>query len=184
MKQTLKYFLSALIVMIGSCGEEDPLDSAWAKFEDGLYEDAYTEFSAQVPKPGAFVGLGWTTLKMPGDSLAASDRFFGQAVTVATSDTLADAYAGWAIVAWAIGDHQSCVQRANVLIRHKPSYVFGHDRRVTSHDIKCHAAFSLFHLGAYQASSDLAQNLDPAFTGSTDPATLLDELESLFDLFD
>ena len=183
MKQMLKYLLSAIMLLIVSCGADDPLDSAWAKFEDGDYAGAYTEFNDLTDDPEAYVGLGWTTLKMPGDSSAASDRFFGIAAA-ASSDTLADAYAGWTIVGWARGDHQASVDRARVVIRQKPSYTFAHDRRVTSGDIKLHEAYGLYHLGSYQASSDLAQELDPGFTGSTDPATLLDELESLFDLFD
>jgi len=184
MKLFTSFLICALFVLIMSCGPDDPFDAAWTKFESGDYAGSYVAFKDLTDKgEQAYMGLGWTTLKIA-DSVLVSDGYFQTAATLAGSDTSADTYAGWTVSKWANGDYAGSIDKARVTLRKNSSYVFSHDRRVTKDDIKLHEAYGLYHVGQYQECADLVHELDATWTLTTDIQLLLDELESLYDLYD
>lgn len=167
-----------------SCGDEDPLDAAWAKFEDAKktndYTEAYTAFRDLVSSKGApaIVGLGWTVLRM--DSMDAADRYFTQIA----ADSLTNGYAGWLFAQWALGQYAACVGKGDFVLRKEPRYVFEHDRTVTDEDVKLHQAYAYFHTGNYSQCIAKIQALDPSYIppALSDPQLeekLLTKLESL-----
>jgi len=167
-----------------SCGDENPLDAAWAKFEDAKgtddYTEAYTAFSDLVSSEGtpAMVGLGWTVLRM--DSMAAADMYFSQVA----SDSVVDAYAGWEFAQWALGNYTGSIAKGDFVLRKEPRYVFEHDRTVTDEDVKLHQAYGYFHTGNYSQCIAKIQAIDPGYIppSLSDPQLeekLLIKLESL-----
>ncbi len=155
MKLFKLFAMSALFsLFVSGCGEDDPLDAAWAKFEDKAYAEAHTEFTDLVSSEGsaALVGLGWTTLRM--DSMTAAERYFD----MASEDSVVDGYAGWSCVLWTIGVNQGpnsiyteSLEKADFALRKQPNYVFTYDRSVTDEDLRVHQAYGFFHLGDYNS---------------------------------
>lgn len=166
------------------CGDEDPLDVAWTKFENAKktndYSEAYTAFLDLVGSKGspAIEGLGWTVLRM--DSMDAANRYFTQIA----ADSMKDAYAGWLFAQWALGQYAASIAKGDFVLRKEPRYVFEHDRTVTDEDIKLHQAYAYFHTGNYSQCIVKIQALDPSYLppALNDPQLeekLLMKLESL-----
>ncbi len=160
MKLFKLFALISLFSMITiSCGDDNPLDAAWAKFEDQKYTAAHAEFTDLLSSEGsaALVGLGWTTLKM--DSMTASDRYFDEA----KDDSIVDGYAGWSFVMWVLSLDTtlsstqkreyalSMIKNAAFTLRKESNYVFTHDRTVTDEDLRLHQAYGYFYLEDYSS---------------------------------
>ena len=172
-----------LAVMTG-CGDENPLDAAWSKFEDAKgtddYTEAYTAFADLVDGEGtpAIVGLGWTVLRM--DSLDAADRYFAGIA----EDSVVDAFAGWQFAVWALGRSADNIAKGDFVLRKEPRYVFEHDRTVTDDDVVLHQAYGYFHTGNYSKCIEKILKLDsgyiaPAISDPEIDEKLLTKLESL-----
>ncbi len=172
-----------LVAIFVACGTDDPLDAAWQLFREGNYAEAHAEFTELIPSEGAqaFVGLGWTALKM--DSVSESSAYFNTAI--ATKDSILDAVAGNVFVLWKLGAWQGSIVSANNVLTRKPAYVFTHDRTVTHHDLNVHKAYSQFDLGRLSNCLATIQILDPTFTIATSDSTgeLLAKLELLYDQY-
>ncbi len=169
----------ALGLLFSACGEDDPLDVAWQKFRAGEYADAHAAFTELIPdEREAYVGLGWTTMRMSVDSLDASDAYFA----VVAGDSLTDAYAGWTAIAFAKTQHAQTVARAQFVVRRNASYVFTHDRTVTASDLLVHEGYGQFHQGNYTRVVQILTTLGVSVADSQ-PATLLAALEGLYQSF-
>lgn len=176
MKTNLIFLMSALFVFVlAGCGDDDPLDAAWEKFEDKAYAEAHTAFSSLVASKGsaALVGLGWTTLRM--DSLPASSRYFG----LAKDDSVVDGYAGWSFVLWGLEQYTESLNAASFSLRKKPRYVFSHDRTVTDEDLVLHQAYGYFHLGDYAACIQKIRMFDSTFPLTATPEQILQKLDQM-----
>lgn len=160
--------------IIGSCGEDDPLDEAWSRFRNRDFAGAHEGFSKLIPgEREAYVGLGWTTLRQ--DSLDAADGYFA----VVAGDSLIDAYAAWTALAWERGENAASVARARFVLNRNPRYVFKHDRSITYHDVLIHEGYGELNLGNYARVAEILALLDVTVTGNN-PDTLLAALESLY----
>jgi hypothetical protein len=161
------------------CGEDDPIDGAWATFRKGDYEMAYKEFTELVAAEGAAAieGQGWSALRL--DSLPLAETHFSSIA----GDSLPDAYAGWVVTGWIDGDYQEVVHRSEFVLRKRPSYVFVHERSVTSEDIRLHSAFAHLYLGDVTTCNQLIIQLNPAWVVTNDQDDLLAELERLYNDF-
>ncbi len=184
MQEDKKY--TFLIIMIGlilvvlpACNESDPLEEAWAKFEEGDYDGAYTAFSDIGDDPEAYTGLGWTVLKM--DSIDPADRFFQLAESISGTDTVADVYSGWMAASWVKGQYQKTIEKADIVLRHDPDYVFSHNDKITKSDIELHKAFSYFYLGDYTKCNAAIASIKTGWVPTNDENSLLTTLESLFE---
>lgn len=168
-------FVLPLLYLMMACGEDDPLDAAWQKFEDKAYPQAHTAFTNLISSKGsaAYVGLGWTTLRM--DSLQASDRYFA----LAKEDSLVDGYAGWSFGLWALERYSQSLEAASFALRKKPRYVFVHDETVTNRDLILHQAYGYFHLGQYAACIEKIRFFDPSFPLDATPQQILQKLDQL-----
>ncbi len=183
-------------ILLASCGpgsDTDPLVQAWQLFSDGKYADAHAEFVAilSVDETNAYVGLGWTTMKM--DSINAADKYFTMAsnvlplaadsITLLPNDSLVHGYAGWAFVAWLKEDYQKAIDRAHFVLRKEPEFKFEFDTKIAKNAILLTLAESYFSLSNYQACIDHIKLIDTSFTASAGDAnikaTLLAKLEAL-----
>jgi hypothetical protein len=169
--------------LIVSCGEDDPLDAAWALFRDGNYAGAHAAFTELIPSEGgqAYMGLGWTALKM--DSIPEANAYLNTAI--ATKDSILDAVAGNVFAFRVLDMHNACIFSANAVLQKKPTYVFTHERTITHHDLNVHKAYSLFDLNRLADCFQTILILDPGFTLATTDSTaeLLAKLDSLYDEF-
>ncbi|MCB0834840.1 MAG: hypothetical protein KDC45_15330 [Bacteroidetes bacterium] len=169
-------------VFLTGCPTDDPLTPAWDAFSTRNYPAAYALFSEQAPTVGApaYVGLGWTTMRM--DSLVQSDSYFAVA---AASDTLVDAFAGWAVLGWIRGQHAECAERVNIVFTLTEGYIFPYDREIRGEDLYLHQAFSYYYLQDYAKCVGSIQKIDPAFAlAISDPqrdVKLLTKLQQLSD---
>ena len=181
------YRLSAVAALFAfiliSCGDDDPMAAAWAKFEDKEYIKAHAAFTDLIGSEGsaALVGLGWTTLKM--DSMDAASRYFDRAKL----DSIEDGYAGWAFVLWAIAVHQNqdarhieSLEKASFVLRKDASYEFSHDNTTDYIDLRIHQAYGYFHLLDY-AKCVQSINAIPGQESfsSTVPSVILAKLDEL-----
>jgi hypothetical protein len=163
MKKVIKYLAGMTLVFAMSCGDDNPLDAGWSKFGERDYAGAHAEFSSLVSSEGsnAYVGLGWTTLMM--DSLPEADAYFA----LAAEDSILEGYAGWSIVAWLLGQHNPCIDRAEFVFRNAggyDSYEFPYDPEITHHDLLIHEGFSYYYLQNSFQCLNTIQKLDPSFT--------------------
>ena len=175
MKKVIKYLSGIALVLTISCGEDDPLDAGWSKFGDHDYAAAHAEFTSLVSSEGseAYVGLGWTTLMM--DSLPEADAYFA----LAAGDSLLQGYAGWSIVAWRLGQHNPCIDRAEFAFRNAgghDSYEFPYDPEITHHDLLIHEGFSYYYLQNSFQCLNTIQKMDPSFTVALNNPDLLNIL--------
>lgn len=181
MNRTMRYLAGLLLLMVMSCGptESVPLDEGWVAWESGSYAEAHAKFTEAGGAEG-LNGLGWTTLKM--DSLSKSEVYFALA-SVGGTDTLTDAAAGLAIVAWQQGDHQISLDAAGYVLRVEPNYVFSHDATITKELIILAKAYDEYHLLQYANCIASIQLLDATFSHTANEAgiaqTLLDKLDAL-----
>jgi len=173
-----------LLAYVMSCGPADPLDAGWTKFGEGDYPGAYAEFSSLVESKGsdAYVGLGWTAMKM--DSLPQADAYF----TLAANDSLLEGYAGWSILAWLQGQHTLCIDRAEFVFSHAggySTYVFPYDPTITYQDLLLHEGFSYYYNLNFAKCIDTIQRMDSAFSVALNDANLqtilLAKLQALTD---
>lgn len=184
MRRIAKYVSTGIIVLLCSCGEDVPIDSAWQLFRDKDYVSAHAAFSALTGSTNeAFVGLGWTCMMMSIDSSDAADRYF----QTVEADSSLDGYAGWTILSWSRGDYANGIERAKFVIRIAPGYVFNHDKTMTYEDILYHEALCAFNTGDNQLTIDLIIQLDSSFTPPdlNDPdirSILLQKLEALYNI--
>jgi hypothetical protein len=169
------FALSAFLLV--SCGDDDPLDAAWAKFEDQAYVEAHAAFAKLVSSEGsaALVGLGWTTLRM--DSMAAADRYFDQA----KADSIVDGYAGWSCILWVQERYAESLAKATFALRKQPNYKFPYDHSVTDEDLRLHQAYGYFHLGEYNNCILKIRTFDQEanFPLTSTPQEILLKLEEL-----
>lgn len=173
-------FLSLILTCVtGACDDYEAslMDAAWKKFENQDYDGAYAEFSA-LNGPNARIGLGWTLLRM--DSIPEADRAF----RIAAADSVLDGYAGIAITSWKTGRYTSAIYAANFVERWDPEYYFVHDPSVELNDLILHKAFCQYYLNDLTACNASIKKLDPAWVTSTNPATVLNKLEALYDQMD
>ncbi|KAB2878677.1 hypothetical protein F9K33_12385 [bacterium] len=186
MKRAIRYLLGLSLIAM-SCDDPNPLDAAWSKFGAGDYPGAHAEFSSLVGSEGsgAYVGLGWTAMKM--DSLPESDTYFG----LASGDSLLEGFAGWSILAWLQGQHVLCIDRAEYVFRNAGGYsffVFPYDPTITYHDLLLHEGFSYYHTLNFSACINIIQRIDPSFSiALNDPQLqniLLAKLQSLTQEYD
>lgn len=163
-------FLMGLSLIVMSCGttETVPLDEGWTLWESGSYAEAHAKFVEASGTEG-LNGLGWTTLKM--DSLTQSEGYFAVAA-VGGTDTLTDAAAGLALVAWQQGDHAISLEAANYVLRTEPNYIFTHDPSITKDDILLAKAYDEYHLLQYANCIASIQKLDAAFTPNVNDPTI------------
>lgn len=169
--------------LIVSCGEDNPLDAAWALFREGKYVEAHAAFTELIPSEGgqAYVGLGWTALKM--DSIPEANAYLNTAI--ATKDSILDAVAGNVFAFRVLDMHNACIASVNNVLKNKPTYVFTHERTVTHHDLNVHKAYSLFDLNRLADCLATVQILDPNFSLSSADSTgeLLAKLDLLYEQF-
>lgn len=182
MKRIFVILTGAVILLSVSCGKKskkDPLDSAWALFEDGEYANAYTAFTALVNDEGAAAveGQGWSALRQ--DLMTQAEQHFSSIA----GDSLPDAYAGWVAAGWEQENYSQVVSRAQFVLRKQPQYIFVHDATITDKDVRLHEAFGHFYLGNYTACNTAISQLDATWTATSNPDALLAKLESLFNAF-
>ena len=186
MKRLIRYLTRLSLLVVISCDETNPLDPAWTKFAEGDYPGAHAEFSSLVASEGsaAYVGLGWTTIKM--DSLPEADTYF----TLASNDSLLEGYAGWSITAWLMGQHTLCVERSEFVFRNAggyDAYIFPYDPEITFHDLLIHEAYSYYNIQNFFECINTIQRIDPAFTVAlNDPqlqTKLIAELQTLMESY-
>lgn len=164
-------------LIVGSCGDDDPLDEAWSKFRNRDYAGAHEDFSKLIPgEREAYVGLGWTTLRQ--DSLDAADGYF----SIVAGDSLIDAYVAWTALAWERGEDAASITRARFVLNRNPSYVFKHDRSITYHDVLIHEGYGELHLGNYTRVAQILAELDVT-VADNNPDTLLAALEELYAVY-
>ncbi|MBL7995785.1 hypothetical protein JNM05_10480 [bacterium] len=188
MKRNLYWLMSAVVLaQILSCDNANPLEAGWSKFGAGDYPGAYAEFSSLVSTEGsgAYVGLGWTVMKM--DSLPQADVYFG----LASGDSLLEGFAGWSILAWLQGQHVLCIDRAEYVFRNAggySAYVFPYDPTITYQDLLLHEAFSYYHILNFSACINTIQRMDPSFSLALNNPQLQDillaKLQSLTQAYD
>lgn len=172
MKKQVNWLIAVIFVSIAvGCGEDTPLDAAWLKFSDGDYAGAHAEFSVLTESEGAgaYVGLGWTALRM--DSLPESDRYF----SLVANDSILEAYAGWAILAWLQGQHTLCIERTEFVFRNAggyETYVFPYDPKITYQDLLVHEGFSYYHNQNFFECINTIQRIDPSFSVALNDANL------------
>ncbi len=165
-------------MLLASCagtGDDDPFASAWQDFSEGQYAKAHEEFITliTVSEPDAYVGLGWTTMKM--DSLNAADRYFGLSVV----DNSLPGYAGWAILGWIRGDFAQGIIRAQYVIDHAPDFNFEFDRTVTEKTMLLVQSYGYYYMGDFTQCAAKVILLDSTYTGGTNAQALLTKLNEL-----
>lgn len=170
MRRVTEILFITLAAFFMSCGDETvvpALDEGWTAWENGLYATAHEKFTEAGGVEG-LNGLGWTTLKM--DSLPKSQIYFALAA-VGGSDTLTDAAAGLAIVAWQQANHDTSLMAANYVLRKAPNYIFTHDVTITKNTMLLAKAYDEYHLLQYANCITSIQQIDNAFTANVnDPA--------------
>lgn len=169
-----------LIALTWSCGDDSTdtgLADAWQLFVNGQYAQAHSAFINRLNEDGseAYVGLGWTTLKM--DSLDASDRYFQRA----SADSLVHGYAGWAITSWLRGNYAGCISQGSFVLRKEADFEFEFNVDVDFRVIILAQAYSYYHLGNFTACVERIQRLDGTYAmpGSNVAAQLLTKLDQL-----
>ncbi len=186
MNKLTGFLAGVFLLAVVSCDEGNPLDAGWSKFAEGDYPGAHAEFSSLVGSEGAgaYVGLGWTTMKM--DSLPEADNYFA----LAAADSLPEGFAGWSILAWLQGNHTACIDRAEFVFRvvgGYDTYVFPYDPSITYQDLLLHEAYSYYYQQDFFNCVNCIQMIDPSFAvAMNDPtlqAKLLDELQKLMDTY-
>ncbi len=164
--KTTRIILSALILILPACdGGNGAFDTAWSLFESGKYQEAKTEFEAHISDGSeAYVGLGWSSLRM--DSISAADGYFAQII----GDTLIDGYAGLVAVKWAQRDYANTILFGDVVLLAQFDYIFSHDVTVNNQDIALHQAFAYYALGNLSGCISKIRQVDPDFSnGVNDP---------------
>lgn len=152
------------LLAVTSCGDTvvSALDEGWTAWESGIYAEAHLKFTEAGGSEG-LNGLGWTTLKM--DSLPKSQVYFALAA-VGGADTLIDAMAGLAIVAWQQHNYAISLQAADYVLRQQPNYIFTHDATITKNTVALAKAYDEYHLGQYANCIASIQRVDAAFTAN------------------
>lgn len=180
MKLILRITFAAFIALTWSCGDDTAdtgLADAWQLFVNGQYVQAHSAFVNRLNEDGseAYVGLGWTTLKM--DSLDASDRYFQRA----SADSLVHGYAGWAITSWLRGNYTGCISQGDFVLRHEADFEFEFNVDVNFQVIILAQAYSYFHLGNFTACVERIRQIDGSYAmpSSNVAAQLLTKLDQL-----
>ncbi len=178
-----RFALIGFVLLFVSCGDDNPLDVAWQKFRNQEYVEAHAAFTELIPSEGgqAYIGLGWTTLKM--DSIPEADGYFRLAIV--TQDSILEGVAGISFSSWALAQYNSSIISSENVIRRRPTFVFTHDRTVTYHDMYVHQAYSEFRLSRFSASLQTVQRLQPGYTlpSADTVGGLLAKLDSLYDQY-
>ncbi len=180
------------------CGDDDPstgpaltndeiLDLAWEKFEEGDYSGALAEFQAvthnDAQMSDGWNGAGWSSARLIGGLNDAAGYFD----TALQQDTARyDALGGWAFVVYQQGDWDEAVVKAEALLHRRPGWRFLHEPSLNSDDVYIMIAAAYYNLGGddnYASSYAAVRELNPAFeTDISTPAgrrELLNEIERL-----
>ncbi len=167
--------------------EADQLDSAYAAFGDAVLQDPQN--------PEAWLGLGWTSLRLY-DPVYAHQSLLR---TLALGGDSLDAWAGLAIAdADPIPDPalygvpldsvlHLALGAATLVLERQPTYRFAHDPRVTADLLLLEKARVLCSLGRFAEALTLVQILDPNFDADvTTPegrAALLQKIADLLNTY-
>ncbi|MCB0832733.1 MAG: hypothetical protein KDC45_04660 [Bacteroidetes bacterium] len=169
-KRSAEMILLAGFLLAGcapqSSENRTPLEEAMDTFADGDYAMALIAFEGLIETQGstARTGAAWCQLRL-GDYLSAYSQF---ALTAA--DSLPDAYAGWAIVSWALNSPDGAIARADVVLTRQPQFIFSMDNRITASDLIWIQAASYYQVGKYSSSLERIRQLDSSFNPSlSDP---------------
>ena len=152
-----------LLSAVCSCGDDSSaISDPWQAFADGRYQEAHSLFAEliETETSEAYTGLGWTTLKMSTDSLSAANRYF----SMAASDSLVHAYAGWALASWASENYSACINYGDYVLRKNPEFVFEYLQTLTQNQIALAQAYSYFHLQNLPGCITKIRIIEPAYT--------------------
>ncbi len=152
--------LSLMTLLLLSCDPASPFDDGWALFEEKKYPEAVTEFTDRISDGNeAYVGLGWSSLKM--DSIQDADDYFNQIAT----DSLADAYAGWMTVKWVQRDYVKVIEYGDVVLSKDEFYLFSHDNTANNEDILLHQAYAYYAMRNLSSCISKLRQVDSNFSG-------------------
>ena len=181
----MKYLILLIPLFLIGCFSNAPqlTDQGWQQYESGDLSSALSSFNnAASGDPfyaDAFNGLGWCYLGM--NQLSNARDNFGQCLSL--TDTIADSYAGLAIVLPDLADDVAAVDNADSLIGMSPSYVFSHKTSITIAQVRLAKARACCNLGRFSDALAEIQYFDLSFTA--DPGTsegqraILEKLEEL-----
>lgn len=171
--------------MSPGCGDEAVdeaaafIESGWEKFEShdytGASEDFASAISADSSKAEAFVGLGWTALKL--DQLPVASLSFSIAILLEPSD---DAFAGKAFADLNLDDQAAAVTSVDAVITISDNsvntYTFLHDLTITETDLLWIKARAHFLLAEYAQAQSALDILSPSNGLNPESSTYVEDL--------
>lgn len=171
--------------MSPGCGDEAVdeaagfISSGWEKFEahnyTGASEDFASAISADSSKAEAFVGLGWTALKL--DELPVASLSFSIAILLEPTD---DAFAGKAFADLNLDNQTAAVTSVDAVItisgNSVNTYIFSHDNTITQTDLLWIKARAHFLLAEYAQAQSALDILSPSNGLNPESATYVEDL--------
>ena len=164
----------------GSTDEADALiSSGWEKFESHDYTGAATDFAdalaADSSRAEAFVGLGWTALKL--DQLPVASLSFSIALSLESTD---DAYAGKAFADLNLDNKADAVTDVAEVVtisgNTASNYTFIHDNSITQTDLLWIKARAHFLMAEYAEAQTVLNILAPSNGLNPESPTYLQDL--------
>ncbi len=171
MRTYFSLFITAVWLFSAGCGDSTTdqaaefIASGWEKFEahdyTGAAEDFANAIDADSSKAEAYVGLGWTALKM--DQLIIADLAFAYAIELEPSD---DAYAGKAFADFNLENHVAAAADVDEVVtiaeNAANAYTFSHDPSITQTDLLWIKARAHFLMGQYAGAQTVLNVLSPS----------------------
>lgn len=184
-----------IILLTGTLDESETiindLDQGWLNFISGSYAAAVLNFQHPLNIAGSSAlydslhaellsGSGWSYAYLREYS-EAIDEFNGAKIYFngTSLETKLDILAGLTIVSLILGDYDDVIEYGTELLSLKPNYTFQYKSSLNYKDIRLAKAQAYFNLGDFGACSSELDLLDPDQTHSSDPAELLQFLQTI-----
>lgn len=186
MKTYFSTLILAVVLFVNfGCGDDaadeagNLITSGWEKFEahdyTGAAEDFANAIGADSSRAEAYVGVGWTALKL--DQLAIASLSFSVALSLEETD---DAYAGKALADLNLDDKASAINDVDAVLtitgNSVNSYTFSHDTTVTQADLLWIKARAHFLLADYAGAQTAVNVLSPSNGLNPESPTYIEEL--------
>ncbi len=186
-------YLMTLSLLMGGCKlftteptlEEEyaaQINSGWNAYTLKDYAGALEKFRGAQDldslSPAAYVGLGWTLMKM--DSLQQAEAVFSGYVKI--SDSSASIFAGWAFLLNAQKQYSSSNDKVDLAVKMDANWIFNFEL-LTANSLHILKAENFYMLGDFPRSQAEVQIVNPEFSADLNTpqglAKLAAEIESL-----
>jgi len=131
------------------------VQQGWPKFEARNFAGAESDFSAALSistnatdSSGAFLGLGWTQLRLNYGGLA--ENSLVKYLSLAPGDS--DGRAGLAFAYSTTNKFREAIDTANVVLLSNPTWAFSHDNGINSADLHLLLAQCYYYIAIFDSS--------------------------------